>query len=617
MEEFSDWLAESGAGADVGQVEAFLTFLAGAPLESIDQEVVQAFLLEWCPRHLNLPADRSWEMCESVADFVLFLGWTGRLRGGTNRARSVARLAVGLADSMSAKMADPGNFGMSKSLFASIEGAESMSEQELLAAVQRRVEEHNALPLEERKAATDRFFAAPPEPFELPFLHVPPSESEVAAAVAEAALPAKVEALRGYLGADGIPLTAKSNLKLTDGRALVDLLDTGDEMDPVHRDKVFRTRSTASLRQLMYLIAVAKEAGAVRLVRNRLVPVKAWARHSPITKATKLFRTVLEYGVLSMMSRQISFFGEVNGLLDGGVVHWLAGLIAPGARAPFDAIVDLNQHVVLEEFGSADDQLLNVYVSGDMPASDVSRILKVLAMTGAIEWSDRVSTHDEWGLEVWRGGSITMTAFGRHVLPDYLPAAGMVLRTAPDLSEADLTDLIDMMDAQPQEQHSTMLASWQPALSVAERAGLISAYVAEAETGRQRLVGLRLLGMFDAELAEPHIRQLLDTDAAGHAAIWLLQHGLADGNTVGSFITPAILVDILGQLTDEPTVLCEQFLRSDDPEHMLEFFWRHPAPEVSGILDVLGSHLPDRALAKHARKAAMRHRSWMANGGFA
>ena len=65
-----------------------------------------------------------------------------------------------------------------------------------------------------------------------------------------------------------------------------------------------------------------------------------------------------------------------------------------------------------------------------------------------------------------------------------------------------------------------------------------------------RLVGMHLLGMFDTDVAEPFMRQLLDTSAAGHAAIWLLDHGLADGDTVGRFITPAIMVDILSQLVD-------------------------------------------------------------------
>jgi hypothetical protein len=41
--------------------------------------------------------------------------------------------------------------------------------------------------------------------------------------------------------------------------------------------------------------------------------------------------------------------------------------------------------------------------------------------------------------------------------------------------------------------------------------------------------------------------------------------------------------------------------------------WRHPAAETGLVLDTLGKYLPDRKLAKAARKAAMRHRSWMAN----
>jgi hypothetical protein len=208
-----------------------------------------------------------------------------------------------------------------------------------------------------------------------------------------------------------------------------------------------------------------------------------------------------------------------------------------------------------------------------------------------------------------------MTAFGRHVLPELLPAAGLVLRTAADLTEADLPELIAAMDTAPEQHHPAMLAAWKPTLAVAERAAIVAALITDAPGAQTRLIGLRLLGMFDADVAEPHMRQLLDTAAAGHAAIWLLDHGLADGDTVGGFITPAVLADILSLLVDDPEILCEQFLRSQDPDGMLEFFWRHPAPEMASVLDVLGRHLPDRGLAKQARKAAIKHRSWMANGG--
>ncbi|WP_319454539.1 MULTISPECIES: hypothetical protein [unclassified Mycobacterium] len=182
-----------------------------------------------------------------------------------------------------------------------------------------------------------------------------------------------------------------------------------------------------------------------------------------------------------------------------------------------------------------------------------------------------------------------------------------------DLPEVDLADLIVAMNSAPQEQHSTMLTEWRPGSTASERAGIVAALITDSNDARTRLVGLRLLGMFDTDVAEPYMRQLLDTAAAGHAAIWLLDRGLADGDTVGGFVTPAILVDILSQLVDHPDVLCEQFLGSHDPHRMLEFFWRHPAPETASVLDVLGRYLPDRVLAKQARKAGIKHQSWLAN----
>ncbi len=52
---------------------------------------------------------------------------------------------------------------------------------------------------------------------------------------------------------------------------------------------------------------------------------------------------------------------------------------------------------------------------------------------------------------------------------------------------------------------------------------------------------------------------------------------------------------------------------SADQFEALEEIRRHPSPHTAAVLDALGEHLPDRTLAKAARKAAIRHRSWMAN----
>lgn len=620
IEEFTGWLDAADVGdvpAHASHAEMFLDWWASNPLDAIDDDALTTFLLEWCPRHLSLPANESAEVCEAVAEFTSFLGRTGRLTGGPDRARKLMRTAQGLTEAMREKMADPSNYGMAKSLFAGIADGEPMTMAELQAAVQRRMDEHNALPLEQRRAETDRFFT-PPEPaeppvVELPFLHIPPPESEVVAVVAAAALPAKVEALRNYLGEAGKPLTATGNLKLADGRALVELLDTGDVVDPVIGDKTFTTRSTADLGGLTYLMEIARGSGAVRTLHKRLVPVKSWSRMSLLDRATRLFRTVLESGILSSPGTGMSFYSDLHTLVDSGVVHWLAGLIEPGTEVDFYVIAELNGEVIDSQFVGPQ---VDYYLSEGGLNRDISRILQVLEMAGVVDWADREESFTRWETGFWVGGTVRMTAFGRHVLPDYLPAAGIRLRSVADLTDVELPELLAAMESIEFEQFSVMLAAWKPSLPPAERAGIIASMAAAATDAQTRLVGLQLLGMFDTDVAEPHMRQLLDTDAAGHAAIWLMEHDLAEADAVGGFVTPAIMVDILSQMVDHPDVLCEQFLAGHDPEAMLEFFWRHRAPETAAVLDVLGQHLPDRKLAKQARKAAMRHRSWLANQGF-
>lgn len=306
----------------------------------------------------------------------------------------------------------------------------------------------------------------------------------------------------------------------------------------------------------------------------------------------------------------MSFYADLHNLLDEGVVHWLAALLEPGAQADFDDIVELNRSVVDSQFTG---RAAEYYLAGHAADHDIGRILEILAMTGAVEWSGRREEFSDFGRRYWTGGTITLSAFGRHVLPDLLPEAGLSLRTATDLAGADPSDLVVALDGAAPEQHSALLACWQPSLPETERAGVIAAMIADAHEAHTRLVGLHLLGMFDTEVAEPFMRQLLDTAAAGHSAIWLCEHGLADPETVGGFVTPAVMVDILSELVNHPDVLCEQFLSVEDPEGMLEFFWRHRVPETAAVLDVLGRHLPDRALAKQARKASLRHRSWLAN----
>lgn len=614
LEQFTDWLNEcqypapESAAAAAELLVNWWNGARGGPLADVGEPDIREFLLRWCPRQLTMAPEDAPGMCDELAEFLLFLGLGRRAPGGPAHFRRLARQTLGLSDAMQAAMADPNNWGMAKSMFAGVADADSLTEEELLAAVQQQVDEHNALSLEERHARTDRFFTEGPKLLELPFPYIPPTEAEVTADVAVAALPAKVRALRDYLGENGVPLTAKGNLKLADGRALVELLDTGDDIDPQIGSRVFRTMSTQELRSLMFLVGVARRAGAVRLYRNRLAPVEAWAKRPDVDAAAKLFASVIEPGPLP--TDGTGFFNDVYETVNGGVVTWLSRLLEPGSSLEFDAIHEMNKGAIRVQF---DDEFIERYVSGTSLERDLSQVLAALVMTGAVHWADRHEQADHWGSPFWTGGSIALTAFGRRVLPEHLEGAGIKLADGPDFANLDARELVDELNSAPSQAHSSILAAWRPDLAPTERAALVAAMAGEATDSFSRIAGIHLLGHFEADVAEPHVRQLLDTEAAGHAAIWLLDRELAEPETVAAFITPAVLVDILSQLVEFPDALCQQFLTAPDPEQLLDYFWHHPAAEAEAVLNVLGRSLPDRRLAKLARTAAMKHRSWSAN----
>ncbi len=72
------------------------------------------------------------------------------------------------------------------------------------------------------------------------------------------------------------------------------------------------------------------------------------------------------------------------------------------------------------------------------------------------------------------------------------------------------------------------------------------------------------------------------SDEEGAAVLRVVNAGRLDCLTGGA------------DLVDHPDVLSEQFLAGHDPAGTLEFFWRHPAPEVAAVLDALGGICPTR-----------------------
>ncbi|OBG30642.1 hypothetical protein [Mycobacterium sp. E3198] len=598
LDELGSWLdrPERERAAVVTDVEILLDWRyrdSNGVLDELAPGDVTEFLLQWCPSQFQGHPNGAEFLCNAVAVYVDFMAATGRLMGGIERANRLRKLAVDLAPTVRAEL---GTLTPVVDSFVDDEDDEQF--QAALAEIEER---YGTGPVEE------------PDPYELPFVYIPPPLADVETAAAAAPLLAKLKALRDYLGTDGKQLTDKGNLKLADGHALVDLLDTGDEMDPQIGDKTWRTSSTADLPQLNFIVDIAKQTGAVRVHHRRLVPVKAWATRPTLQRAAALFAAIVELGPLeSLFSGRIWFLDEMHELLDDGIVHWLAPLLADDtAELGFDSILEWAQSVVDRRIAPrARDWMRDL---GRLTHRDMSRIFEVLEDAGVVQWVGRSEIPEEFGRNYWTGGTVTLTALGRHVLPDYLDESGYALRRADTVADGDGAELIETLLSAPETQQQALIASWQSDRPDIERVRMLTEAIAQSPSAATRMMGFFALHSFDVEVAEPWVRQLLDTPVAGHAALWLVQRDLADAETVGNFVDVPVLVDVLSAAVESPEELCSLFAGMSEPLQLLENMWRHPAPETAEVLDALGRHLPDRALAKAARKAAVRHRSWLAN----
>jgi hypothetical protein len=236
-------------------------------------------------------------------------------------------------------------------------------------------------------------------------------------------------------------------------------------------------------------------------------------------------------------------------------------------------------------------------------------------LNGLVAVDGRTTTTGRWGLPERHGGVFTGTALLRRVLPPYARDAGYDFTEIADLAGAPADAVVDAY-AGGDVDAATIVDRWRPDDTVADRLAAIADAAARTDIAGLRVGAFALIEEYgDWPAAEPALRQLLGTSAGAHAALHLVEHGLADPADVAPFMSVGPLIDHLSLLLDEPDVMADMFTESQQGvvDDLLGEMWRHDQPETLPVLEALGRALPDKHLAKAARKAAVRHRSWRAN----
>jgi hypothetical protein len=96
---------------------------------------------------------------------------------------------------------------------------------------------------------------------------------DLEAAADKAELTGHIRSFMAWLG-EGRKLTQTGRIGLADARHLVEVLGTGDKIDPQIGDRVFKTKSSEELPYLTRIVEWMKAARLVRVTGTRLVPVK-------------------------------------------------------------------------------------------------------------------------------------------------------------------------------------------------------------------------------------------------------------------------------------------------------------------------------------------------------
>lgn len=589
LEEFETWLADNGVDDEDGEIVADTdTFLhwrfsySTGELDDYRDSEIAEFFLEWCPRKVSAPPDSAVGYAEAVGHFARFLAATDRLVGGTERADRIAALTSDLAPHAVEAMGDPRNFGMAKSMMGSFTFPETDDPDELQAALDQQIATYNALPDDERMARSGGARPRPPATIELSYVHVPPSDAALAAEAAELKVLRQIEQLRGYLGEQGRAVTADDDLDPSDVEELIELLGTDDADD------------------LGFIIGLAEIVEAVAIDNDTMLASPSWDDGDSIDHVVDVVRGTIAAGPLNLRYSDSSTpLPSVASMLDEGTIAQLAAVLDAGV-ASYDVLIDHACDVIAadhrDDLRTRSRKLFDVDVR-----RWAEQWIKVLVDVHAV----RRDPDDP--------DAISLTEVGRFVIADIAPVLGFQFRTLDGLADLDADELLTLIgdvDVDP----ATVMAAWQPDLAADERARLLADAMATGSGGAYRLTGLTLLEAVGVEAAEPHVRELLATPAAGPAALWLLSHDLADEAAMDPYLGIGVLVDTLSAFLDDPDQLVAGFMQAgDQASSTIEEMWRHDAPETALVLDALGAHLPDKRLAKQARKAAFRHRSWIAD----
>ncbi|MFH1329204.1 MAG: hypothetical protein ABIJ48_00880 [Actinomycetota bacterium] len=608
----------SPRGHDLGWVAAqVLDFKWGyldGDLSRWQPDEVEEILLALIPAKVMLDPDDLSQVVAGFAGFLRFLGDETILPRG--HAARLAESVERLGPSFRAAALDEGNWSMGKRLWSQAvsEGVDPSDPD----AVRRFMEDFNQRPFSERDAVLGPLPAPGPLSFggdligPLPPI-VLPSADELESAARNTVWVERLRRLVGYVG-EGRLLTDKGNLRLADGKALVDLLGTGDRFDQKIGDKVFKTKSSADLSGVDLAFRMAVESGMLIRKGKKLLPGPnaGWV-DDPLSALYGAWLALLNrIGPTQHRYRDHHYgwdwFAQE---LDASLPMILLDVYRDG-DVPIDEVAQDMWNHLLDVFDLDDVPGDKLAFHRTLVEGSIRRAFDLLGELGLVDVEDVVEAKTDYGGTVRTGGVVDLTPLGKWAvqrLASRVTSAPIVgalrestaaelLTAASDISEAEAVAEID---------------AWVEHRGSGAAGQLVEALRTTDETGRG--LGFRALLRIGPGAADAVNRLADDPELAPYVTVWRIDSLAGAPEDMDCTGHPERFVRLLGAVLElwGPTAAVSAWAGpaagADGLIAMLDQAWRVKRPETEQVLAAIGSGHPDTVIATAARKALFKYRS--------
>jgi hypothetical protein len=264
------------------------------------------------------------------------------------------------------------------------------------------------------------------------------ANDELIAAAEQAPFIGQVRGFLSWLG-EGRKLTQTGRIGLADARHLVELLDTGDEMDPEIGGRVFKTKSSEELGGLMRVTEWAKAARLTRVTGAKLVPVRknAVLADKPLDLVLKLLEAYPKIGkpLFPRGHWRQSLVGDEFDVIGPALIDMLLRTPGPCPLAELGVIADalISSMYMLDSLAPVQRERLQ-----DLIDADTRIAMSHLHVLGVVNFQRNSDEVGEYGNLDWSKGTVELTALGQYAVRR--------LRGAPAPGDPVLTIRVTLLD---------------------------------------------------------------------------------------------------------------------------------------------------------------------------